>query len=96
MKNTVYFNSCEYILKDESRQYQMFIGVPWRRVTVPYIWEMHTSKVEAEAKKNLTSMAMIYGSVHEQRDIITQFEQINDQWKIMTSHILPGGMPGPL
>ena len=43
-----------------------------------------------------TSMAMIYGSVHEQREIITQLEQIDDQWKIMTSIILPGGLPGPL
>ena len=38
-----------------------------------------------------TVLANIYGSVHEQRDIVTQFEQIDDQWKIMTSHILPGG-----
>ena len=38
-----------------------------------------------------TSMASIYQSVSEQKEIITIFEQIDDQRKILMRDILPGG-----
>ena len=38
-----------------------------------------------------SNIGLIYGSVREQKEIITLFEQIDDQRKIMISDILPGG-----
>ena len=39
-----------------------------------------------------SNIGLIYGSVREQKEIITLFEQIDDQRKIMISDILPGGL----
>ena len=48
--------------------------------------------IRAKLKLNITtSMASIYQSVSEQKEIITIFEQIDDQRKILMRDILPGG-----
>ena len=48
--------------------------------------------IRAKLKLNIsTSMASIYQSVSEQKEIITIFEQINDQMNILMKDILPGG-----
>ena len=47
--------------------------------------------IRAKLKLNIsTSLASIYQSVSEQKEIITLFEQIDDQRKILMRDILPG------